>query len=139
LIVLFSIDLFIRYPPLTMFTLRWLLPIELQRKDYPAIANIGSTLPMGTSIFYSIIFYLVWQILYYVFIVYGRREKVESGSRVTSYTWLLSNKKGFVARLIQKFGFGEPDDGINLYKIVFYFFLQFGYMLISILSIYVSP
>jgi hypothetical protein len=118
-----------------MFTLRWILPVDLQRKYYPAIVKIGSTLPMGTTIFYTVICYLIWQILYYAFIVYGRREKVASGSRVTSYTWLLNNKKGFVARLIEKFGLGGPNDGINRYKIVFYFFLQFTYMLISILPV----
>jgi hypothetical protein len=116
-----------------MFTIRWLLPVDLQRQHYPAIGNIGPTLPLVTTVFYTVVFYLIWQILYYVFIVYGRREKVASGSRVTSYTWLLTDKNGFVSRLIEKLGFGGPNEGINLYKIVFYFFLQFGYMLISIL------
>ena len=118
-----------------MFTIRWFLPVELQRQHYPAIDNIGPILPLGTSVFYTVVFYLVWQILYYIFIVYGRREKVAAGSRVTSYTWLLTDKKGFVSHLIQKFGLGTPDEGINLYKIFFYFFLQFGYMLISILPV----
>jgi hypothetical protein len=118
-----------------MFTIRWLLPIDLQRQHYPAIVDTGSTLPIGTAIFYTVIFYLVWQILYYVFIVYGRREKVETGSRVTSYTWLLSDKKGFVSRLIQKLGLGGENDGISAYKIVVYFLLQFGYMLITILPV----
>jgi len=118
-----------------MFTIRWILPVDLQRKHYPAIGDIGSTLPMGRTVFYTVIFYLVWQILYYVFIVYGRREKVASGSRVTSYTWLLSDTNGFVSRLIQKFGFGGPNDGINPFKIIFYFFLQFGYMLITVLPV----
>jgi hypothetical protein len=118
-----------------MFTIRWILPVDLQRERYPAIVDIGPTLPLVTTCFYTVGFYLVWQILYYIFIVYGRREKVASGSRVTSYTWLLTDKKGFVSGLIQKFGLGGPDEGINLYKIFFYFFLQFGYMLISILPV----
>ena len=118
-----------------MFTIRWILPADVQREKYPAIANIGPTLPFGTTISYTILFYLVWQILYYTFIVYGRREKISRGLRVTSYTWLLTDKKGFVANLIKKFGLGGPDEGINRYKIVFYFFLQFGYMIISILPV----
>ena len=120
---------------MTLFTIRWLLPIDLQRERYPAIANIGSTLPTGTAVFYSVIFYLIWQLLYYVFIIVGRREKVARGLRATSYTWLLADKNGFVSRLIQKFGFGGANDEINRYKIAFYFFLQFGYMLISILPV----
>ena len=118
-----------------MFTIRWILPADLQRQYYPAIADIGPTLPARTSIFYAVIFYLVWQILYYIFIVYGRREKVQSGSRVTSYTWLLTDKKGFVSHLIEKFGLGGPNEGISIPKILFYFFLQFAYMVLSILPV----
>ncbi|CAF3656618.1 unnamed protein product [Rotaria socialis] len=123
------------YPVLTMFTLRWLLPVDLQIKHYPAIPNIGSTLPMGSSIFYTIGFYLIWQILYCAFIIYGRRKNVASGLRVTSHTWLLADKKGFASQLIQKLGFGGPNDGINRYKIFVYFCLQFLYVLISILPV----
>lgn len=118
-----------------MFTIRWILPADLQREKYPAIANIGPTLPFGTTVFYTVVFYLVWQILYYIFIVYGRREKVSRGLRVTSYTWLLTDKKGFVSNLITKLGLGGPDEGVSVYKIIFYFFLQFGYMIISILPV----
>jgi hypothetical protein len=118
-----------------MFTLRWILPADLQRKSYPAIAKVGDTLPMGKTLLYTVIFYVLWQILYYVFIVHGRREKVASGLRVTSYTWLLTNKKGFVARLAEKVGFGGPDAGLNRYKVSFYFFLQFAFMFISILPV----
>ena len=118
-----------------MFTIRWILPADLQREKYPAIASFGPTLPFGTTVFYTVLFYLVWQILYYIFIVYGRREKVARGLRVTSYTWLLNDKKGFVSNLITKFGLGGPDEGISGYKVVFYFFLQFGYMIISILPV----
>ncbi|CAF1087270.1 unnamed protein product [Adineta ricciae] len=123
------------YPPLTMFTLRWLVPIEHQIKHYPAIINVGSTLPVGRTILYTILFYSIWQALYFIFIVYGRRDKVQSGSRVTSYTWLLNDKKGFVARLVDKVGFAESDNEINIYKVLFYFLLQFAYMLISILPV----
>lgn len=120
---------------MTIFTIRWLLPIEIQQQRYPAIVDIGPKMPVGTSIFYTVAFYLIWQILYYVFIVYGRREKVQSGSRVTSYTWLLSDKKGFVSHLIEKFGLGAPNDQISIYKILFFFLLQFAYMILSILPV----
>lgn len=118
-----------------MFTLRWILPVDLQIKHYPAIVDVGPRIPMGTAVFYTVIFYLIWQILYYVFIVHGRRQKIVSGLRVTSYTWLLADKNGFVSRLIHKLGFGSPHEGINRYKIFIYFCLQFLYMLISILPV----
>ena len=109
--------------------------MELQRLHYPAIVHIGPSIHTKTAVFYSVLFYLVWQLLYYAFIVYGRREKVARGLRATSYTWLLADENGFVARLIEKFGFGGPNVGINRYKIVFYFLLQFAYMLLSILPV----
>lgn len=127
--------IYVRYPPLTLFTLRWVLPENIQRERYPAIAELNGTIPLKTGVFYSVIFYLVWQILYYAFIVHGRREKVARGLRATSYTWLLADEAGFVARLIQKCSFGTSSEGINRYKIVLYFFLQFAYMLFSILPV----
>jgi len=123
------------YPPLTLFTIRWLLPIDLQREHYPAIVNIGSSLTTTTVVFYTIIFYLLWQLLYYAFIVYGRRDKVARGLRTTSYTWLLADSNGFVSRLMRKLGIGGAGEGINRYKVTFFFLLQFVYMLISILPV----
>ena len=120
---------------MTLFTLRWLLPLELQRQYYPAIVHLELSFRTKTAVFHTIIFYLIWQLLYYAFIVYGRREKVERGLRTTSYTWLLTDQKGFISRIIEKFGFGRPDDGVNLYKLLFYFFLQFSYTLLSILPV----
>ena len=73
--------------------------------------------------------------MYYVFIVYGRRRKVESGSRMTSYAWLLGSKKSFVSRFIEKLGLGRANDNMNQYKILVYFLLQFGYTVISILPV----
>ena len=124
-----------RYPPLTLFTLRWLLPEHIQREKYPAIVNIGATLPVGTAVFYTVIFYLIWQLLYYIFIVYGRRDKVKQGLRTTSYTWLLTDKKGFVSQLIRKCGIGSVDNELSTIKILFYFFLQFAYMIMAILPV----
>lgn len=124
-----------RYPPLTLFTIRWLLPEDVQHERYPAIQNIDATFPVIPAILYSILFYLIWQILYFVFIVYGRREKVISGSRVTSYTWLLNDKNGFVATLIRKYNVGNMNNDSDWRKISFYFFLQFLYMFLSIIPV----
>ena len=118
---------------MTLFTLRWLLPVDMQRKLYPAIAEIGPSIPLKMGVFYSVIFYLLWQALYYAFIVYGRREKVARGLRATSYSWLLADKNGFVARVIDMCSFRAAPDGTGRYKILIYFFLQFAYMLLSIL------
>ena len=124
-----------RYPALTLFTIRWLLPANFQRERYPAIAAIGPSLRITEAIFYTVAFYLFWQLLYYVFIVYGRREKVARGLRATSYTWLLADKTSFVSRLIGKVIKDDPEKEISPLKIFAYFILQFCYMFISILPV----
>ncbi|CAF1251574.1 unnamed protein product [Rotaria sordida] len=124
------------YPSLTLCTIRWLLPLNVQRDRYPAIASIGLSLHAGTAIFYTVIFYLIWQLLYCIFIIHGRRDKIDRGLRATSYTWLLGDKNSLVSRLIRKLEFRElNDDGINLYKVAVYFLIQFIYMLITVLPV----
>lgn len=125
-----------RYPALTLFTIRWLLPANFQQERYPAVVAIGPSLPIVGTIFYTVTFYLFWQSLYYVFIVYGRREKLARGLRATSYTWLLADKTSFVSRLIGKVIKGNPEEEeISQLKILAYFILQFFYMFISILPV----
>ncbi|CAF0741531.1 unnamed protein product [Didymodactylos carnosus] len=116
------------YPPLTLYTIRWLLPYDYQLTHYPAIAKLGDRLNVFSSLFYVIVAYVIWNILYYILIVYGRREKVEKGLRTTSYTWLLADEKGFVSRIIKKFG-----GSVKNYKVELYMLLQFGYALISVI------
>jgi hypothetical protein len=56
---------------------------------------------------YSTVAYGIWQLLYYLFIMVGRRDKVESGLRLTSYSWLLDDthgKKGFIQNTAFMFG-----------------------------------
>lgn len=120
---------------MTLFTIRWLLPANFQHERYPAIAAIGSSLPIVESFIYTLAFYLLWQLLYYVFIVYGCREKIAHGLRLTSYTWLLSDKTSFVSRLIGKVIKDESGKETNQLKIFAYYTLQFGYMFISVLPV----
>jgi hypothetical protein len=124
-----------RYPALTLCTIRWLLPANIQHEWYPAVAAIGPSLPIVEAIFYTVAFYLFWQLLYYVFIVYGRREKVARGLRATSYTWFLADKTSFISRLIGKVIKSDPNEEISQLKILAYFTLQFCYMFISILPV----
>ena len=116
-----------------MFTIRWLLPEGLQRELYPAVVAIGPSLSTMSAVSYTVIFYLVWQSFYFIFIVYGRREKVAHGLRATSYTWLLSDKNGFVSRLIGKIIKDGPEKNTTQWKIFAYFILQFFYMLITVM------
>ncbi|GAN06330.1 integral to membrane protein [Mucor ambiguus] len=107
------------FPPLVMYCIRW-MP-ELQRDIYcdntpfvtsyrnqrfPALDDME--LPSFKDVMiYSTLAYGIWQSLYYLFIMVGRRDKVESGLRLTSYSWLLDDthgKKGFIQKMAFMFG-----------------------------------
>ncbi|KAF9414408.1 hypothetical protein BGZ94_000404 [Podila epigama] len=90
-------------PPITLYTVRWLYP-DPEHKRYPALKNM-EVLPTLPSLMYAIALYLTWQIAYYLLVVVRWREKVQSGKRVTSYTWLLNDPKGgLIARTAHTFG-----------------------------------
>lgn len=42
---------------------------------------------------------LIWQLAYYRFLLVAQRSKIESGQRVTSFTWLLKDKKSLVGKI----------------------------------------
>lgn len=106
-------------PPLVTYCIRW-MP-ELQKDVYcdneaylvkyrdgrfPALGDIDSV-TFQQVMLYSTTAYIIWQTLYYMFIMVGRRDKVESGLRLTSYSWLLDDthgKKGFIQNTAFMFG-----------------------------------
>jgi hypothetical protein len=107
------------FPPLVMYCIKW-MP-ELQKDIYcdnisyvtsfrderfPALGQME--LPSFKDVMiYSTVAYGIWQLLYYLFIMVGRRDKVESGLRLTSYSWLLDDthgKKGFIQNTAFMFG-----------------------------------
>ncbi|KAF8949812.1 hypothetical protein BGZ52_004691 [Haplosporangium bisporale] len=90
-------------PPITLYTVRWLYP-DPEHARYPALKNM-EVLPTAQSLTAAIALYLTWQIAYYLLVVVRWREKVESGKRVTSYTWLLNDpKSGMIAKTAHTFG-----------------------------------
>jgi hypothetical protein len=44
--------------------------------------------------------YVVWQTLYWKFVLIDRREKIESGQRTTSFTFLLNDKRGAIGKAL---------------------------------------
>lgn len=107
------------FPPLVTYCIKW-MP-ELQNDVYcdnvtyvtnyrdarfPALGQME--LPSFRDVIIcSTVAYGVWQFLYYLFIMVGRRDKVESGLRLTSYSWLLDDthgKKGFIQNVAFMFG-----------------------------------
>ncbi|KAG0099188.1 hypothetical protein BGZ93_008775 [Podila epicladia] len=90
-------------PPITLYTVRWLYP-DSEHTRYPALKDM-EVLPTTQSLTAAIALYLTWQIAYYLLVVVRWREKVESGKRMTSYTWLLNDPKGgVIAKTAHTFG-----------------------------------
>jgi hypothetical protein len=44
--------------------------------------------------------YVIWQLLYWKFVLIDRREKIESGQRTTSFTFLLNDKRGVIGKAL---------------------------------------
>lgn len=45
---------------------------------------------------------LVWQVCYYYGILVARREKIEKEGRMTSFTYMLNNKRSFIGKTLAK-------------------------------------
>jgi hypothetical protein len=134
------------FPPLVMYCIRW-MP-ELLREDvycdnetfvtafrdqrYPAMSDMDPS--FGDMIMYGALAYGAWQILYYVFVMIKRREKVESGLRLTSYSWLLGSglgdgqQGGFIQRVA--FAFGPK------WKLEMFALLQTTYSTVTLIPTY---
>ncbi|KAL0088109.1 hypothetical protein J3Q64DRAFT_1724103 [Phycomyces blakesleeanus] len=125
------------FPALVTYTIRWMPELQLgsdatiyRNTRFPALESL-STISLEDFLIYSTSAYLVWQTLYFVFIMVKRREKVESGVRLTSYSWLLDDshgRKGFIQNA--SFIFGPK------YKIYMFMLLQLVYNIITTLPTY---
>lgn len=122
------------FPPLVTYCIRW-MP-ELQKDVYcenqsfvtayrntrfPALGDID-TITFTQVMLYSTTAYVIWQSLYYLFIMVGRKDKVESGLRLTSYSWLLDDthgKKGFIQNTAFIFGAKWKGEMFMLLQLVY--------------------
>ncbi|KAG8730260.1 hypothetical protein FRC11_007153 [Ceratobasidium sp. 423] len=92
------ISLFIHiYPPLVFTVIRHFYPNVKGR--FPAAAKVQYLEPIQ-SLFLSVIIYLIWQTLYWKFVLVDKRKKIESGQRTTSFSFLLNEKRGFVGKIL---------------------------------------
>ncbi|CAO3670946.1 unnamed protein product [Umbelopsis vinacea] len=122
---------------LISYTIRWMpelsstmsVPImtAYRNKRFPASVD-ESNMTLKESMMVSTAVYIVWQTLYFVFIMVQRREKVEKGLRLTSYSWLLDDrngKKSFIQRA--SFALGAR------YKLQMFMLLQLTYNICTVL------
>lgn len=85
------------YAPYTFTVIRHFYPNPEAR--FPALAQLPHLQPMRALLLSGGI-YLIWQLLYWKFILIDRRPKIESGERTTSFSWLLNDKRGVIGRTL---------------------------------------
>ncbi|ORY81805.1 hypothetical protein BCR35DRAFT_303964 [Leucosporidium creatinivorum] len=89
------------FPPFVMTTIVHFYPDPSSR--YPALASPGlgiSTRPWR-SISINMVAYLVWQLLYFRYVIVARKEKIKQG-RATSFTFLINDKKRLIGKIAAK-------------------------------------
>ncbi|KAF7355022.1 Integral to membrane protein [Mycena sanguinolenta] len=85
------------YPSFTFTVIRHFYPSAEAR--FPALLQLPHLDPVR-AILLSGGIYLSWQLLYWKFILVDRHEKIESGQRTTSFSFLLNDKRGVIGRTL---------------------------------------
>lgn len=83
------------YPPFTFTVIRHFYPNAEAR--FPALRELEYLHPLR-ALLLSAGIYVVWQFLYWKFVLVDRRAKIQSGQRTTSFSWLLNDKQGMIGR-----------------------------------------
>ncbi|KAJ4466516.1 hypothetical protein J3R30DRAFT_3587110 [Lentinula aciculospora] len=85
------------YGPFSFTVIRHFYPNAEQR--FPALRELPHLNPLHALVLSGGI-YVVWQLLYWKFVLIDRREKIESGQRTTSMSWMLNNKRGVIGKAL---------------------------------------
>jgi len=94
------ISLFVHiYAPFTFTVIRHFYPDAQSR--FPALAELPHLKPLRAMLLSGGI-YMIWQLLYWKFVLVDRRAKIESGQRTTSFSFLLNDKRGLIGRVLSK-------------------------------------
>ncbi|KAJ7047734.1 hypothetical protein C8F04DRAFT_936264 [Mycena alexandri] len=83
------------YAPFTFTVIRHFYPSAEIR--FPALRELQHLNPLNALLLSGGI-YLIWQLLYWKFVLVDRRAKIESGQRTTSFSFLLNDKRGVIGR-----------------------------------------
>lgn len=104
------------YPPFVFTVLRHFYPNVAA--SYPALADLHH-LNITRSIIFSSIAYLIWQTAYYYGIIVARKEKIEKQGRVTSFTYMLNNKKSLIGKTLAKIPEGRRESSFMAGQFVY--------------------
>ncbi|KAF8911867.1 hypothetical protein CPB85DRAFT_1302844 [Mucidula mucida] len=85
------------YAPFTFTVIRHFYPNAEAR--FPALVQLPHLDPIR-ALALSGGLYLIWQLLYWKFLLVDRRDKIESGQRTTSFSWMLNDKRSAIGRAL---------------------------------------
>eukprot|EP01055_Gregarina_sp_Pseudo9_P001079 Gregarina_sp_Pseudo_9__1078@NODE_1700_length_1385_cov_6_677563_g1576_i0_p1_GENE_NODE_1700_length_1385_cov_6_677563_g1576_i0NODE_1700_length_1385_cov_6_677563_g1576_i0_p1_ORF_typecomplete_len424_score82_94DUF2838/PF10998_8/2_8e37DUF2838/PF10998_8/2_8e02YdjC/PF04794_12/0_27Itfg2/PF15907_5/0_25_NODE_1700_length_1385_cov_6_677563_g1576_i0561327 len=111
-------------PAVVLYGVRWLSD-DSQR--FPLVLKNWS-LDWRYTLIPGLGLHLVWQSLYYIIVNIHKQEKVSSGKRVTSYTWLVQEAESRNTLFFKAINFFGPA-----HRLAMYMLLQFGYTFVTVL------
>lgn len=80
-------------PPLTMYSITHAISNEYKLIRFPAASeNFSKSWDLKYNIFYTSIYYLIWQSIYHYMITLRKRDKIKSGQRMTSFEYLTTHQ-----------------------------------------------
>jgi hypothetical protein len=88
------------YAPLTFTVIRHFYPNSEAR--FPALVALPHLNPIKALLLSGGI-YVSWQFLYWKFLLVNRREKINSGQRTTSFSYLLNDKRSAIGKALSLF------------------------------------
>ncbi|EGG04048.1 uncharacterized protein MELLADRAFT_37620, partial [Melampsora larici-populina 98AG31] len=110
------------YPALVFTVLRHFYPNAPER--YPALAELD-TISVPRILLICSTVHIVWQTLYYRYVIIARAQKIATGGRTTSFTYLLNSRTGLISRLLQSI---RPEWRAHAFMVA-----QYLYTLLTIL------
>ncbi|BGP40119.1 hypothetical protein JCM10450v2_004096 [Rhodotorula kratochvilovae] len=88
------------FPPLVFTVIRHFYPEDLAFERYPALKELPHLSPWR-SMAICMTTYMIWQLLYFHFVIQLRADKIREG-RATSFTFLMNDKKRLIGRIAGK-------------------------------------
>jgi len=86
------------YPALVFTVIRHFYPNAPER--FPALKELD-TISLKKTLTICSTFYIVWQTMYYRFVIIARAQKISKEGRPTSFTYLLNSKTGLISKLLR--------------------------------------
>lgn len=112
-------------PPVTMFVLVHETPAEFRATHYPAITLVENW-NFVNGIFWTSVYYTIWQVSYHYFITVRRKEQIAKG-RVTSFTYLKKkNSKSALGKFVNSLPY-------TWMQVTAFTLIQFGYQLLTMI------